>query len=128
MAQGKPLDGSKNPGGRPKCKIDYDAVLGMAKIQCTQEEIAAVLGIHVSTLLRDKKFCETYKIGIEHGKKCLRRLQWDKAETGDTAALIWLGKQYLKQRDKHDLDVDASVAVTFSDDIEGDEDGEETKE
>ena len=32
-------------------------------------------------------------------KEHLLRLQWLKAEQGDTRMLIWLGKQYLNQKD-----------------------------
>lgn len=35
----------------------------------------------------------------------LRRMQYRAACAGDRTILIWLGKQYLGQRDKQDLDV-----------------------
>jgi hypothetical protein len=33
------------------------------------------------------------------GRASLRRLQWDKAQTGDTSMLIWLGKVMCGQRE-----------------------------
>jgi hypothetical protein len=30
----------------------------------------------------------------------LRRMQWEKAQTGNTTMLIWLGKQMLGQKDR----------------------------
>ncbi len=39
-------------------------------------------------------------------KEHLLRLQWLKAEQGDTRMLIWLGKQYLNQKDS---DIDMNV-------------------
>jgi hypothetical protein len=86
------------PAGRPKKEIDYATVEKLANIQCTQEEIASFLGISSRTLLRDEKFKELFARGRENGKMSLRRIQWKHAEKSATMA-IWLGKQYLGQRD-----------------------------
>ena len=86
------------PAGRPKKIIDYVTVEKLANIQCTQEEIASFLGISSRTLLRDEKFRELFNKGRESGKMSLRRIQWKHAEKSATMA-IWLGKQYLGQRD-----------------------------
>lgn len=91
-------------GGRPKKVIDYDMVTELAKIQCTQLEIASVLKIAVRTLQNDDEFMRIYKKGIEEGKMSLRRLQWKKANEGNTTMLVWLGKQYLGQKDKIETD------------------------
>lgn len=84
--------------GRPKKQIDYTMVEKLASIQCTQEEIANFLNISVRTLQRDEEFCRIYKKGIDNGKMSLRRIQYKLAEK-NTAMAIWLGKQYLGQRD-----------------------------
>lgn len=84
--------------GRPKIEIDYITVEKLANIQCTQEEIASFLGISSRTLLRDEKFKELFAKGRENGKMSLRRIQWKHAEKSATMA-IWLGKQYLGQKD-----------------------------
>lgn len=83
---------------RPKFKIDYDTVEKLAGIQCTQQEIASFLGCSVDTLQRDETFCGIYKKGMENGKMSLRRMQYKLAEKNPTMA-IWLGKQYLGQKD-----------------------------
>jgi len=41
--------------GRPRIKIDYRQVEQLAAMQCTDEEIAAVLGVERSTIKRRKK-------------------------------------------------------------------------
>lgn len=89
--------------GRPKFKIDYEAVRKLASIMCTQEEIASFLGCSVDTLQRDETFCGLYKEARETGKMSLRRMQWKLAEKSYAMA-IFLGKQYLGQRDviEHD--------------------------
>ena len=84
--------------GRPKIQIDYNTVEKLANIQCTQEEIASFLNISVRTLQRDEEFCRIYKKGQENGKMSLRRIQYKLAEK-NTSMAIFLGKQFLGQRD-----------------------------
>ena len=84
---------------RPKKKIDYELVKKLAEIQCTQEEIGNILDISVRTLQRDKEFCRIFNMSRENGKMSLKRWQFKRAEQGSDRMLIWLGKQYLGQRD-----------------------------
>ena len=95
---------------RPKFNIDYEMVEKLAGIQCTQQEIASFLGCSVDTLQRDETFCGLYKKGQENGKMSLRRIQYKLAEKNPTMA-IWLGKQYLKQRDNIEVEHDAKNGV-----------------
>lgn len=89
--------------GRPKKVIDYTAVEKLASIQCTQEEIANFLDISVRTLQRDEEFCRLFKKGRDNGKMSLRRTQFKIAEKNASMA-IFLGKQYLGQRDVIETD------------------------
>jgi len=43
--------------------------------------------------------------GLENGKSSLRRIQWKSALGGNTTMQIWLGKQYLQQRDMHSAEL-----------------------
>lgn len=88
----------KKKVGRKKLVIDYVTVEKLASIQCTQEEISTFLGISVRTLQRDEEFCRIYKKGMENGKMSLRRIQFKLAEK-NSAMAIFLGKQYLGQKD-----------------------------
>jgi hypothetical protein len=101
----------KNPqgAGAQKIIIDWEKVDAMGVIQCTGEEMAAVLGISYNTLeracKRDKKikfedYIEQKKKG---GKASLRRKQWKLAEAGNPTMLIWLGKNMLNQKDKSEI-------------------------
>ena len=101
------------PGGRPKFKIDYEQVEKLAGLQCTQEEIASYLGCSVDTLQRDKEFCGLYKRGMDKGRMSLRRKQWKAADEGNNTMLIWLGKQYLQQSDKKEIDHTGSFNVNM---------------
>lgn len=89
--------------GRYKIAIDWKLVEGLARIQCTQEEIAAALDIGLNTLKCRKEFRAIYKKGQDEGRKSLRRMQYDAAAKGNVGMLIWLGKQYLGQTDQPDL-------------------------
>jgi len=84
--------------GRPHKVIDPELIRKLAKIQCTQEEIAAVCGCSVDTL--DRNYAEIIKDGKEDGKASLRRLQFKIAESGNASMSIFLGKVYLNQKDE----------------------------
>jgi hypothetical protein len=95
---------SKKPG-RPRKTIDYKLVWDLASIMCTQEEIAGILKVSVDTLQRSQKFSGMYKKAQETAKSSLRRAQWRAADKGNTGMLIWLGKQYLGQKDKSEQEI-----------------------
>lgn len=97
-------------GGRPKKVIDYETVEKLASIMCTQEEIASFLDLSVRTLQRDSEFCRIYKKGLDKARMSLRRKQFAMSDTNPTMA-IWLGKQYLGQRDKNETRIDGSIDV-----------------
>lgn len=57
----------------------------------------------MDTLQADEKFSGLYKAGMDKGRMSLRRHQWRALEEGNSTMLVWLGKQYLGQRDKNEL-------------------------
>ena len=103
------------PGGRPPFIVDYVMVKKLALIQCTQQEIANFLGCSLNKLERDKEFIRVYKKHIDEGKMSLRRKQWKAAEEGNTTMLVWLGKQYLGQKDKSEMDARVYAPKQLSD-------------
>lgn len=86
---------------RPKITIDDATVLKLASIQCTMNEISAVVGCSVDTL--ERRFADCIKKGRDQGRASLRRLQWEAAQKGSNAMLIWLGKQLLGQTDRQSI-------------------------
>lgn len=98
-----------HPMGRPRLEFDLRQVEELGKIQSTQAELAAVLGCGLSTvkdrLANDEEFAAAYERGVEAGKSSLRRLQWKAALSGNITMQIWLGKQYLEQRDMHSTEL-----------------------
>jgi hypothetical protein len=91
--------------------IDWDLVQKLAHIQCTQPEIATAIGVSVDTLHRHPEFAEVYERGAEGCRKSLRRMQFESATKGNIAMQIWLGKQYLGQRDNLDQRVNTEVQI-----------------
>ena len=104
-----------------KIVIDYTTVEKLANIQCTQEEIASFLGISSRTLLRDEKFKELFSKGRENGKMSLRRIQWKHAEKSVPMA-IWLGKQYLRQKDIIEASTTGETKINIVNSLPRDED------
>lgn len=100
---------AKKGAGRPPIEFDLKQIQGLAQIQCTDEEMAAVIGCSVDTLARrkldDPAFMEALQRGKGTGRAALRRLQWQRANGGSDTMLIWLGKQLLGQRDKESLHI-----------------------
>ena len=106
--------------GRPKKIINQDQFEKLCALQCTQEEICGVLGVNSDTLCSYCKktygatFSEVFKEKRQLGRMSLRRSQFKLAEKNATMA-IWLGKQYLDQRDKDIADaMDRSNGVLES--------------
>lgn len=93
--------------GRPRYKLNdlgLEIIEKLASFMCTEEEIASFMGVTVETLHRDENgvaFLERVKKGQEKGKASLRASQFRMSKTNATMA-IWLGKQYLGQRDLPD--------------------------
>ena len=91
---------NKKKIGRPKKVIDYNMVDNLARVFCTQQEIANMLGVGLRTLQYDDEFMRVYKEAHENAKSSLRRFQFKSAQEGNVTMQIWLGKQYLGQQDK----------------------------
>lgn len=89
---------------RPLKEIDQKQFENLCGLQCTKEEICGFFCTTDKTL---ENWCRrTYKAGFSEvfkqkrgiGKISLRRSQWRLAEKNANMA-IWLGKQYLDQKD-----------------------------
>ena len=87
---------------RPKkYDIDTKQVEKMASYGNTNIEIANCFGC--SSDLIEKSYSEFLTKGRGELKKRLRKAQLDSALGGNATMLIWLGKQYLGQVDKAEL-------------------------
>ena len=87
---------------RPKVKIDLSELEKLATLQCTEEEIAAYLGISARTLqrrLRVAKFGDIVERARAKGRVSVRRNLFRLANSGNIAAAIFLSKNLLGYRD-----------------------------
>jgi len=95
----------------PRSKIDIDPkqVEDMASIGCTVDEMATILGCSGRTLQR--RFVTPIERGRSRLNRSLRRKQAELALNGNVTMLIWLGKQYLGQRDKAEQTIREEVVT-----------------
>lgn len=97
--------------GRPKAEIDKNMFEKLCGIQCTEKEICSCFGCCEDTLnswckrTYKKTFSDIYKEKAVMGRISLRRSQFRLAEKNANMA-IWLGKQYLDQKDNAEASSD----------------------
>lgn len=95
--------------GRPKTNIDKSNFEKLCQMQCTLEEIAGFFDCCDDTInnwckeVYDDNFSGVYKKKSMVGKISLRRNQFKIAENNASMA-IFLGKQYLGQRDNIEVE------------------------
>lgn len=103
---------------RPRKEIDQKQFESLCRLQCTLDEICGFFGCCTDTL---EAWCKrTYKQGFSEvfrqkrgaGKISLRRTQFRLAEK-NAAMAIFLGKQYLGQKDVVDVTSDDKVTVVI---------------
>lgn len=103
---------------RPRKEIDRKQFENLCGLQCTKEEVCSFFEITDKTL---ESWCKrTYKHGFSDvfsqkrgkGKISLRRAQFRLAEKNASMA-IWLGKQYLGQKDQPDDSIDQEDSEAY---------------
>jgi hypothetical protein len=98
--------------GRPKAQLDEDRIKKLASIGLSVAEIAAVEGVNKKTI--ERRCLDVVENGRLNMNASLKRKQYDMAvNNGNVAMLIWLGKQYLGQRDKSDQNIDGGFNITI---------------
>ena len=93
---------------RPRIEIDKEQFEKLCVLQCTREEISGFFNCSEDTIERWCKreygdgFAVIFSKKRQLGKISLRRSQWKMAEHNVSMA-IWLGKQYLGQKEAQDI-------------------------
>lgn len=96
--------------GRPKKEINQRQFESLCGLQCTLADIADFFECSEDTIERWCKrtyganFADVYKTKSQAGKISLRRSQFKLAEKSPAMA-IWLGKQYLGQREVQGIEL-----------------------
>jgi hypothetical protein len=101
----------KKKVGRPLKKIDGNQVELLSEFGCSSLEISKFFNCDEATVR--KRFKDRIETGREMMKMKLRQLQWKHAELGNTALLIFLGKNYLNQADKSQLDLTGNLEAVL---------------
>ena len=105
------------PRGRPRKEISQEQFEKLCGLQCTLDEIASFFKCSNDTIENwckrtyQQNFSDIYKIHSAVGKISLRRYQFKQAEKS-TAMAIFLGKQYLGQRDVQALEIAQNIDDT----------------
>ena len=98
--------------GRPKIKfteVKWKEFETLCSVQCTKPEICERLNVTDKTLDNlikgkyNKSFSDIFKQKRVNGLVSLRRKQFQMAMEGNTAVIIFLGKNYLGQMDKQEF-------------------------
>lgn len=103
---------------RPRKEIDQKQFENLCGLQCTLEEICGWFDVTDKTLdswckrTYHASFSEVFKQKRGAGKISLRRSQWQLAAKNASMA-IWLGKQYLNQRDNVDVNVSDAKGIAL---------------
>ena len=100
--------------GRPKTELNLNELEKLSRLNCTMPEIAFYFNIPLRTLedkfTNDNEVRESILKGRATGMLSLRRKQIQiMEETNSTPMAIWLGKQILGQRDRHEITQDINI-------------------
>jgi AraC-like DNA-binding protein len=106
-----------NSIGRPKKELDWkvlDSILqfGATLIDCA--EMCEMSDDSIQRRIKDEYGCtftEYRNRKMSRMRVKLLQKQYESAMAGNTALLIWLGKQHLGQSDKNDISVNGDVAI-----------------
>ncbi len=114
-------DKTKKPVGRPRIELDPKQAKIFGYFRATYDTMAEQIGCHVDTIrkaMQDDKseFSKAYKKGFSGMKMKLSEAQVKTAiEDRNPTLLVWLGKQYLGQKDKpHHEPIDTSVEIILA--------------
>ncbi len=97
--------------GRPRAKIDKESFEKLCAMHCTLIEIASFFNCSEDTIERwcvekyNETFADVLKKKSAKGNISLRRSQFQSAESGNVTMQIWLGKQWLGQKEQQDVSV-----------------------
>lgn len=99
--------------GRPRKILDERKITELIGKGFTVEFVADFCGVHVDTLYVN--YSEALRKGRVFRDGCLQAKQLKEAMKGNVTLLVWLGKQWLAQRDKLDVVSEEKGKLGFGD-------------
>lgn len=103
---------NKPKTGRPRIDIDWEEFDKLCAIQATLNEIAAWFNCSIDTIEnrcweeKEMRFSDYFAQKAATGKISLRRKQFQTAMGGNVSMQIWLGKNWLDQKDKVESEIE----------------------
>jgi len=101
----KAKDSTKPKRGRPEISLDINQAELFGYFRATYETMAEYMGCHIDTVRKamqneDSEFSKAYKKGFSGMKMKLSEAQVNTAiNDHNPTLLVWLGKQYMGQKD-----------------------------
>jgi sulfur transfer protein SufE len=94
---------------RPRKAVDKVKLKQLAGLGLSSAEMAAVLDCSKDTL--ERRYRQDMETGRQLRNASLRRKQYEVAVAGNPTMLIWLGKQFLAQKDQveHSGEIDGTI-------------------
>lgn len=89
--------------GQLPTEIDWERVAYLAHIGCTQEEIAADIGLSLGQLRLREEFAEIYERNVHLGRIRIREAMYNLADKGNVTMLVWLSKNRLGYSDRSEV-------------------------
>jgi len=109
--------------GRPRIEIDLELVYALAKIHCSVNEIANILGVSKDTI--NRRCGDIMDRAKDEGRMSLRRAQFHKAiNEGNVVMQIFLGKNWLGQSDSP-VSNSSSKILPWTDEVDATIDNEQ---
>lgn len=116
----------KKTGPKPVA-IDGEQVEVLAGMQCTYGEIAAVFGIEkrqfINRLNDEPTLRERVEAGRARGCASIRREQFKLLQAGNATMAVWLGKQYLGQKDQASYEHSGNIIDALKKVMRGEDNG-----
>lgn len=103
--------------GRPRTKFDLEVVEQLASCMATQDDIAYATGCSTRSVIRAYQSSPAFREAVDRGwskaRMSLRQKQLEVALAGNATMLIWLGKQYLSQKDKQEIENKGEISISI---------------
>ena len=114
----------RRKAGRKPAPIDLVELEKLCALNCTDQEIAGWFGVSTRTIESRRKRPE-YALAMERGRSrgriSVRRAQMKMLEGGNATMGVWMGKQFLGQRDlvtnQHVGSDGGPIQVTYKPDL-----------
>lgn len=99
-----------NKGGRPRfepTEKELEQIRALSGMNCSWDEIAAVLYRSKSTLEKNKDCKAAFREGKDHGKASLKKAMFDSAvKNGNVTMMIWLSKILLGYKEVKEIETE----------------------